>query len=261
MTENAEAYDIKLISYKSRLIKTLAIAIPSISLGILVVLSVVNNGNLKEGFLLPLILVLVGFYFSWKAFTTKELKKLTGTKVSTINYAKRKKAKIVVGLGCLALLVTALVLYKLDTPLSEYVAMFVMVGITLGLYAFSNWSPEVVFELTPAATTEQHRLDKLNAIKAAEYQKKEADILDQWWFRYPLAVLLIVVAWWIEDVKPHAWWISVILVLMAIVNARELALWIIGLALVWAMIAGIAALPVAVAIIVGALIIASAINR
>ena len=261
MTENTEAYDIKVISSKSRFIKTFAIAIPTLSLSILAALSVINGSVLNDGFLLSLILVLVGSYFSWKVFTTKEIKTLTGRKVSVVNHNKRKKVKVAVCIGGLVLLATALVLYKLDTPLSEYIAMFVMVGITLGFYAFSAWSPEVVFVLTAAATKEQQRIDELNAIKAAEYSKKEEWVMAQWWFRYPAAFVMIAGSAWLYDIRPKLWWVSVVICLVAMVYTWEISLLAICLGLGWLMVKGVAALPVAAAIIIGALIIASAINK
>jgi hypothetical protein len=51
----------------------------------------------------------------------------------------------------------------------------------------------------------------------------------------------------------------------AFILARELGVWLLGIALLfvagWALFAGIAALPVSVAVIIGALIVASAVGK
>ena len=57
------------------------------------------------------------------------------------------------------------------------------------------------------------------------------------------------------------WWLAAIAVVVALFQARELALIvIIGISAYWLLV-GIASLPVSAAIIIGALIIASAIRR
>ena len=84
--------------------------------------------------------------------------------------------------------------------------------------------------------------------------------------RYPLAGLFLYGAYYFgtSDVKNGGWYSAGALVLAAI-SARELSRWLLFMAfagaIIWALVAGISALPVSAAIIVGALIIASAIKK
>lgn len=90
------------------------------------------------------------------------------------------------------------------------------------------------------------------------------------WFRYPLALLCFWIAFLlfanVEDIR-NALRIPAALtfVCLGFYLAREVMLWVAGLALVgltiWGLIAGFAALTVPAAIVVGSLIIAFAISR
>jgi hypothetical protein len=86
-------------------------------------------------------------------------------------------------------------------------------------------------------------------------------------FRYPLSVVVLVGAYYfaVESTYKHAAWVAAFAVMFAGFLAHEVAKWSLGLVLVglfiWAVVAGITALPVSAAIIVGALIIAAAIKR
>lgn len=60
-------------------------------------------------------------------------------------------------------------------------------------------------------------------------------------------------------------WLSVGLLILTVALARELGFWLLGIGVVcligWALLSGVAALPVSVAVIIGALIIASAVGK
>lgn len=258
MTTNTEAYDIKIITFRSRLIKALSIGIPCISLSIWFCIEILKGNDPIEKFIIPLILLIAGCYFSWKAFTTKETRELARAKIVTIDEAKREKAKSALLLGGLAMGGLFLMLYSFDSPPDNYLLGFFAIITVLLFYIVPTWSPKVSVTLTAPAAAEKARLEEIQAIAALEYQKKEDYVMEQWWFRYPSAALMVVGAWWLSEVKPNLWWVSVLLVLVAMIFARELSGWIIGLAILWAVFTGIAALPVATAIIIGALIIASA---
>lgn len=113
------------------------------------------------------------------------------------------------------------------------------------------------------------------ARREVEYRERNKDWLDlEAWIgkilamrvvRYPLAALLF---WWVYDmsqdpkVKTGA---IVMITLGAMMAAYDLILWIIGIALVIGVLSlafhWIAAIPVSVAVIIGALIIASAVKK
>lgn len=84
---------------------------------------------------------------------------------------------------------------------------------------------------------------------------------DKWWVRYPLAIGILWVAWYLVEKKPQLWWLSALFVLGAAAQAREVSLVLIGLALLAAVFAGLAALPVSLAIVLGAALIAYGVYR
>ena len=47
---------------------------------------------------------------------------------------------------------------------------------------------------------------------------------DKWWTRYPVALGMVGVAWYLVEQKPGLWWMSTIFVLSAAVYAREVSL-------------------------------------
>ena len=87
-------------------------------------------------------------------------------------------------------------------------------------------------------------------------QKKEP-----WWLRYGVAAGLLWAAVYVADTKPDLWWAALGFGAFAIVCAWELALWLGGLLLVVWFFNGLSSLPTSTAIIIGALIIAAALDR
>lgn len=84
---------------------------------------------------------------------------------------------------------------------------------------------------------------------------------DKWWARYPWAALLLFAAWYLVDSKPHLWWLSAFFVLGAAGLAREVSLIVLGLVLLVAVISGLAALPLSLAVILSAALIAYGVYR
>jgi hypothetical protein len=85
--------------------------------------------------------------------------------------------------------------------------------------------------------------------------------------RYPLAALCLYGAYYFgaaSDIK-NSGWLAKAAIILASFLAKELSSWLLFIVLVgaviWAVVAGISALPVSAAIIVGALIIANAIKK
>ena len=96
----------------------------------------------------------------------------------------------------------------------------------------------------------------------AEAARKQAELEDKWWFRYPLGLLILGAAWYLWESKPNLWWLSALFVLGAIGQMRELACLLTALILIWLLVASVSSvtLSVPVAIILGAGIIAYAIH-
>lgn len=93
---------------------------------------------------------------------------------------------------------------------------------------------------------------------------KQNDIFDRWYVRYPLAFFMLWAAWYLINMnkKPDLWWMAVLLAVpAAIYFARELSLVLVSIGVLYLFIKGIASLPISVAIIIGAIIIALAVRR
>lgn len=120
-------------------------------------------------------------------------------------------------------------------------------------------------QLTPAAAEELAALQKAQAAQTPEWLALFEKVINMPWVRYPLAAVLIWFAYeWSQDPKVKMLPIVGILVLAAFA-AKELVLWSLGagvvIGVVVLLVKGAAALPISVAIIIGALIIASAISK
>ncbi len=142
------------------------------------------------------------------------------------------------------------------------VVLIFLVG--LGLYRLKG---EVT--LTPAAAkakaAQQEHLERERKAQAVDPPPPAPNTgEDSPLIRYPLAVVFAYGAYYLgaEATIKHAGWYSAACIFAALCFARELTGFVLVLAvvggIVWVVIAGIAALPVSLAIIVGALIIASA---
>ncbi|MGF6777825.1 hypothetical protein [Paraburkholderia sp. GAS334] len=124
--------------------------------------------------------------------------------------------------------------------------------------------------LTPAATKAKVHTDSLEQQAKLERRASQSASTDAFLesplVRYPLAALFLYGAYYFgtSDVKNGGWY-SAAAILLAAIFARELSRWVLFIAfvgaIIWALVAGISALPVSAAIIVGALIIASAIKK
>lgn len=87
----------------------------------------------------------------------------------------------------------------------------------------------------------------------------EDELYGKWWFRYPMALIILGVAWWLYDSKPDKWWIAAFFAVCAVISMYELLLFGIALAIIGGIFAGIASLSVPAAIVVAGCIIAWAI--
>lgn len=123
-------------------------------------------------------------------------------------------------------------------------------------------------EYSPAAKAEMERLRQLEADAVKRKNAKAlagADWLTRnehkWWVRYPTAALLSGGCLWLVKAAPGLWWVAAIGAIYAAVLARELVLVLLAIGAVWWLSEGIAALPVSAAIILGAIIIASALRK
>ena len=134
---------------------------------------------------------------------------------------------------------------------------FFVIGV--GLYLHKN---DAV--LSPAAAKAKVHYESLQLAKQSASANAFFELA---LVRYPLAALCLYGAYYFgaaSDIKNSGWFATAAIVLAAFL-AKELSRWVLFIAfagaIIWAVVAGISALPVSAAIIVGALIIANAIKK
>jgi hypothetical protein len=266
MAKITEAYDITTISLKKRLLNSIFAGIPTIGLGIFAFFMAYEEREYK-GIFGSLLFFIGGCYLSYKIYTTKEKRELKGSweVIQSKEFNNRgRNTLILIGLhgaviGIYIYLTYTKVLDANSQGLGVSYFIFIVISVC---YLVPLWSPKGkrLFKLTEAAALEKQRLDALIEQKGIEDAKIWEEREKQWWFRYPLAALICVGAWWLSDIKPNLWWVSIIGAIYATVLAWELSALILGIGAIYLLFQGMASLPVGVAIIIGALIIASAIK-
>lgn len=118
-----------------------------------------------------------------------------------------------------------------------------------------------VIETTEYGKQAEAQKAEIAAQKAEEDSRRAQERDDKWYVRYPIAVLLLGVAWWLVTQRENLWWLSIILVVSAAVYAREVSLLLLLALGAYLLFQGVAALPVSIAVIIGAIIIANANKR
>lgn len=135
---------------------------------------------------------------------------------------------------------------------------FLLLGVCLGFLVFRRTKAFVPDPPAPIVLSE----DEIKA--QAEAKARWERIEKRWWYRYPMAGLLFCGSWFLVETKPQLWWVAVCAVIYGLVLAKELGfLALFGLACIvglW-VLQGIASLPVSLAVILGALIIAVAVSK
>lgn len=114
--------------------------------------------------------------------------------------------------------------------------------------------------LTSAGEIEAKRLETQRQLKEDASRRRYAEIENSWYVRYPVASLFVYGAWITEE-KENQWWLSIGFLLMAAFFAREISLLVLVGVILYMLFQGIAALPVSVAVIIGAIIISNAIRN
>lgn len=136
--------------------------------------------------------------------------------------------------------------------------VFALIGALLGFNVYRK--RQIFIPAPPSARTISE--DEIAA--QAESAEKWRRIEGKWWYRYPLAGLMFFGAWFLVETHPGYWWLASAAAIYGLVLAKELGyLVLFGLACVmgyW-LLQGIASIPVSVAVIIGALIIASAVRK
>lgn len=207
-------------------------------------------------YMLPLLLI--GIVYSVVIWRRKEEKSLAGH-VEVIPLDERLSGARIISAWTLGLCTLAWVFQAFNGWLIEcwwYVWPAAVLG--LGLAAFTALNREK-YVLAPAAVQEEAKLRLAKAANEPPVDDRQLWELE-WWFRYPLAVGGAWLAFQLYlPSKPV--WVPIVLLIFAAVCGWELALLGVVLALLYGAFKVIALLPVSVAVIVGALIIAGALSR
>jgi hypothetical protein len=258
MSYPTDAYDITTISFKKRIINSILIGMPLIALGLAACFMAYKDGE-YTGILGGLLFFIAGCFLTHRIYKAKEKKELKGT--WEVTYEKNRIKNTLAALGMLGSILAVYVFAAKMNMLNDGGLTFLIFVVVAILYLVPLWSPKRKFVLTGAALVEKQRLETLATEKSLENAKKWEEIEKRWWFRYPLAILIVVASIWVSEIKPNLWWLGVIGAIYAAILAREASLLILGVGAIYLVFKGIASLPVGVAIIVGALIIASAVKR
>jgi len=136
--------------------------------------------------------------------------------------------------------------------------VFALIGTLLGFNVYRKRQIHIPAPFKPRVISE----DEIAA--QAESAERWKRIEKKWWYRYPFAGLMFFGAWFLVETKPGLWWLAAVLAIYGLVLAKELGyLALFGLAclLGYWLLQGIASIPVSVAVIIGALIIASAVRK
>jgi len=135
--------------------------------------------------------------------------------------------------------------------------LWMLYAVYLGLcmvYTYKCWTTRHIRDLAPevkAAAKAQELKEQLEREEAA----------GKWYSRYPLAALMTGGGMYLILERESLWWVGGILCLIALLLAWEVLLIGLVIGVFYFIFQGIAALPLSVAVVVGAVIIATSVKR
>ncbi len=161
-------------------------------------------------------------------------------------------------------IITLVVTIGLTTWVLAYLSLQDQIGLQtlwllpsflVGLFlSFKFWSTTHIEQLTPAAQ------EKIREQEAEECRKQE-EYDDKWYFRYPIAIFMLYGAYWIINERENLWWAAILALLVAAFQAREVSLFLLAGGIIYLIFQVVSALPVSLAIVLGAIIIASSLKK
>lgn len=254
------AYVITPVSARARYGKAAVPIVVSVALTVWGWWAQYQNNAFDDKWFILLPLLAVGFWLGFKLYRETEHKRLAFHSVDIPLIARIKKASAIAGVA-LGLCALAWAVQYSNDQFLEYWWYVWPVGVPGLVWSAIELLGARKRVLTPAGEAEAKRLESQKQVKEAEAARRAAVMEDRWYFRYPLAALMLFGAWWIVGEKEKLWWLAILLVIVAAFQARELSLLILAGVVVYLLFQGVAALPVSVAVIIGAVIIASALRR
>ncbi|MBY4770656.1 hypothetical protein [Burkholderia ambifaria] len=213
--------------------------------------------------------IAIGLAFACRAYRNATIRRYSTVRVL---YTGTQRIKRALKWWCAAIALAALIwwIQPEGARFADYWwhawPAFPVFVVGIGLYLLKSDAA-----LTPAATKAKVLIDGLEQQATLERRANQSASTDAFFesplVRYPLAAVLMYGAYYFgtaSDIKNGGWY-SVGAIVLAAIFARELSRWLLFMvfagAIIWALMAGISVLPVSAAIIVGALIIASAIKK
>lgn len=204
----------------------------------------------------------IGGSLAWWAWNIWNRRWINGAvsnfaEIEFITVAVRKRKALLAILATLFLVGFTDTMQFLDGTLEEKWWLALLWLIPGGLYTYIvRYNPHKRIETTPVPVEKT----PVQLEEEAIAERKSRELEDKWWYRYPMAILMLGGAIYLNDANPKVWWLAVLLGFAAILMMREILILLLALGAGWLLYSGITALPVSVAIIIGAIIIASAIK-
>ena len=250
-------YSIREVPRKSRAAKAIAMLGTSVLFAVLAWMKQAENNALGNAWV-PLIWLIPSGLVAWGSWSTIYRKVYAGEWVAIPSKVRYKKAGIatLVLLGLCA--ITSWSQHEEGQLQSSWSLMLIFV-IPYFAYMVYVLTTKREFCLDPDGVVEKQKDEKVRA--GNNFDRKISRTLSRVWVRYPLAGLILWGAFTVVSQENHIWWWPVLLALWAAWLARELSLIVLFIAICYALLKGIASLPVSAAVIIGAIIIASALRR
>ncbi|WP_036171644.1 hypothetical protein [Massilia sp. 9096] len=264
----AAAYVVKPILFRVKFAKILAALCVPLGLGFAFILPAADSDTALKQTIVPLIALAFALRYSAQVWYRDSVTVLAATRHRIKPENLIHKISVATSLLVLALMLVA---GSQSGDSNHDVTSYVLTVSVYALYlAFLFW-PQYQDVLTPAAKDEYARV-KFAEAQAKQQQATRAEptfadaaavkIWSTWYARYTLGALLFWLAYAIATGGDrNAWMLATTAAVGGLICMKELALWAIGLGilggLAYLAFGAIAGLPVSVAIIIGALIIAN----
>lgn len=219
-----------------------------------------KSETLASSWWFPLIILVFATFHAHRVFTTYAVKSLASIDVEISLHDRVKRAGLI-ALGTTALCSIAWVTQYFHDQLGDcwwWVWPAAIPGYAMSLIFLLNATES---RLTESAAIEEAKTKQENAIANAEKIRANAINEERWQVRYGLATIFVLGAILVHYLRPDSIFLPAVSLIAAAFKARELSFIILGLGACYLAYLGAASLPVSVAIVLGALIIAFSIRK
>lgn len=218
------------------------------------------NHVLLQNWYVPALLPVIGAWLAWRFYRKRERRELSFA-WQPIPAATRIKRGAVGLLGMFLVGVLVWLGQYAEDSLHDNWWYVWPIAVPGAIWVLAQLLKSKRKVLLPAAEVERERVAVENQLKQQESARQSDELISRWYLRYPIAAVMLLAAYWAAVKAVHLWWLALLLVVVAALEAWELSLLALaGLVAYW-LFKGVAALPVSVAVVVGALIIATALRK